>query len=105
MINKDALHYWPLLIGIAVVVLGYWYSSNLPTSEEASAFEVCVKENNIVFNDKVTNYLLKELTDEQLEALANSDEYKLHDEKDEQAYRDELKRYTNELFSKCEDLK
>lgn len=50
-------------------------------------------------------YLLKELTDEQLEALANSDEYKLHDEKDEQAYRDELKRYTNELFSKCEDLK
>lgn len=95
------------LIAIALLFAYQTYKVNTRV-EEPSAFEVCVKENNIVFNDEVTDYLLKELTDEQLEALANSyetDENKLYDEADEQQYRDELKRYTNELFSKCGDLK
>ena len=90
------------LIAIALLFAYQTYKVNTTNKvEEPSAFEVCVEENNIVFNDKVTDYLLKELTDEQLEALANSEEYKLYNEEDEQAYRDELKRYTNEMFSKC----
>jgi len=92
------------LIAIALLFAYQTYKVNTSV-EEPSAFEVCVEENNIVFNDEVTDYLLKELTDEQLEALANSEEYKLYNEEDEQAYQDELKRYTNEMLSKCGDVK
>ena len=95
------------LIVIALFFVYKTYEANtIDRVEEPSKFEVCVEENNIVFNDEVTDYLLKELTSEEIEALANSyetDENKLYDEADEQAYRDELKRYTNELFSKCGD--
>jgi hypothetical protein len=95
------------LIAIALFFVYKAYEANtIDRVEEPSALEVCREENNIVFNDEVTNYLLEELTEEQLEALANSyktDEFNLYDEEDEQAYQDELKRYANELFSKCGD--
>jgi hypothetical protein len=98
------------LIAIALLFAYQTYKVNTTDKvEEPSAFDVCIEENNIAFNFDTLDYLYEDVSDEQIEKAVEdfleTGEMKLRDEEDEQAYKDELKRYSDELLTKCGDVK